>query len=238
MMRGGVPVGTSQMERDMTSEILTVATPMGVDPDRGPVSYTTLYEDLDGDGVAERIEIEDEPRLKGSPFREWRVYRKDETVPLAVAAGVEIEIRRSGSGAAVLVSDEAFWRIASNGKMYPYADLVMSRSEYMVMGSKEDRDLIDAYGAPGIFLENVRTISVQLSDRRGKHRVIAGGGYAFMDRLTETYAFVIADHNHVPVLASRSTGHPWLFRRGGGFTLITDNRYGFQISLIPEGFFG
>lgn len=220
----------------MASDILTVTTPMGADPDKGEIPFTTLHEDLDGDGVAERIEIEDVPRLEGSPFREWRVFRKDATSPIAVAAGVEIEIRRSESGASVLVSDEAFWRFAFNGKMYPYGDLVMSRSEHMMIGSQSDRDLIEAHGAPGIFLENIRTITVQIGDQRGKHRVIAGGGHAFMDQETGTYAFVIADRGNRPVLVGRSTGHPWLFRRGSAFTLITDSLYGYQISLIPEGF--
>lgn len=221
----------------MSSEILTVTTPMGASPDGGPIPFTTFHEDLDGDGVAERIEIEDEPRLEGSPFREWRVFRKDASLPATVSAGVEVEIRRSESGAAVLVSDEAFWRIAENGKMYPYGDLVLSQSKFMMMGTEQDRDLLDTYGAPGIFRENVRTIAVSLGGGRAKHRVMAGGGHAFMDEETGTFAFVISDHDHNPLVVSRSAGHPWLFRRGEGFTMITDNLYGFQISLIPGGFF-
>lgn len=219
----------------MASDILTVTTPMGSDPDKGEIPFTTLHEDLDGDGVEERIEIEDVPRLEGSPFREWRVFRKDASIPATVSAGVEVGIRLSESGAPVLVSDEAFWRFAFNGKMYPYGDLVLSKSKFMIMGTKADRDLLDAYGATGIFLENVRTIEVALGSGRGKHRVITCGGYAFMNKDTNTFPYIITDHRMNVKLAGNSTAHPWLFRNGDGFTLISDDAFGFQMTLLPGG---
>lgn len=219
----------------MAAEMLSVTTPMGADPNRGPIPFTALHEDLDGDGVPERIEIEDEPRLSGSPFREWRVYRRDGTVPITVAAGVEIGVRYSESGAPVLVSDEAFWRFAVDGRMYPYGDLVLTQAKFMMMGTREDRDLLDAYGAPGVFLDNVRTIAVALGGGRGKHRVITCGGYAFMNKETTTFPFIITDHLMNVKVAGNSIVHPWLFRNGSGFTLISDDIFGHQITILPEG---
>lgn len=219
----------------MTVDILSVTTPMGVDPEMGAVPFTALYEDLDGDGLPERIEIEDVPRLSGSPFREWRVYRGNGSVPAVVAAGVEIGVRHSSSGAPVLVSDESFWRFAPDGRMYPYGDLVLSRAKFMAMGTREDRDLLDAHGAPRVFLENVRTITVKLGQGRGDHRVITCGGYAFMNRETHTFPFVIADPKGNVRVAGNSIAHPWLFRNADGFTLISDDVFGHQITLLPEG---
>lgn len=219
----------------MSLEILTVTTPMGADPERPEIPYVTLSEDLDGDGVPERVEVETEPRLSGSPFREWRVFRDGGAGPIAVVAGVEVGIRHAESGAPVLVSDGAFWRVAPNGLMYPYGDLVLSRSMFTIKGTEADRELLDRYGAEGIFRDNVRTITVPLGQGRSEHRVIAGGGFAFADPEDGTALFIIATSDHVPVLVGRSMSHPWLFRNGAGFTLISDSLFGYQISLIPEG---
>ena len=220
----------------MTPEILTVNTPLGADPEKGEIPFDLILADLDGDGVEERVEIETVPRIDGSPFREWRVLREDRKL-IGVAAGVDVSVQQTESGLPVLVSDGAFWRGTHLGAVMPYGDLVLSRSDYMVMGTERDRQLLDENGSPGIFRQNVRTIPVQLSPGRGAHRVIAGGGFAFMDPETDTAAFVISDPEDRPVILGRSGGHPWLFRREGGFTLISDNAFGFQISLIPEGFF-
>jgi len=219
----------------MSPEIVTINTPMGVDHQRGDIPYETLYADLDGDGVDERVEVETAPRLEGVAFREWRVFREGATTPVGIAAGIDISIRQTQSGAPVLVSDGALWRIAENEKMYPYSDLVMSRSDFVVMGTKEDQHLLHTYGATGIFRENVRTIAIQIGSGRGQHRVIAGGGFAFMDEQTETFLFIISDPQHNPLIIGRSASHPWLFRTPGGFTMISESIYGHQISLIPEG---
>ena len=220
----------------MTPDVLTVNTPLGADPERGDIPFDLILADLDGDGVEERIEIETIPRINGSPFREWRVLRAGGEL-IGLAAGVDVSIQHTETGLAVLVSDGAFWRVAHTGALLPYGDLVLGRSDYMTMGTERERQLLEENGAPGIFRQNVRTIPVQLRPGRGAHRVIAGGGFAFTDPDSQTVAFAIVDPEDRPVILGRSGSHPWLFRREGGFTLISDNAFGFQISLIPEGYF-
>lgn len=219
----------------MSSGILTINTPMDTNWEQTGAPFETLEGDLDGDGEPERVEVEVEPRLQGSPFREWRVYKGVDPTPVLSAAGVEISINRAEDGSQVLVSDQSYWRIAQNGKMYPYGDLVMSRSELAVLGTKEDRDLLDLYGATGMFQDNVRTILVQLGESRARHRVIFGGGQAFADQEDGTAPFVVTDAGFKPLIIGRSMSHPWLFHNRSGFTMITESLYGFQISLVPEG---
>lgn len=219
----------------MSREVLTVTVPMGADPDRGEVPYEVFEADLDGDGVAERVEIETAPRISGSPFREWRVFHEGRDAPIGVAAGVEVEVVSSASGASAIRSDGAFWTLRPPFGLLPYGDLLAPRTAYMRQGTEADRRALQENGAPGIFRENVQVITINLTGGRTAHRVLAGSGFAFMDEASETSPFLITTWDGRPLFAGWSGAHPWLFRNGSGFTVIGKNRFGFQISILPEG---
>jgi len=218
----------------MSPEILTATTPLGAGPNGEAVPFDVLEADLDGDGVAERVEIETRPRLLGSPFREWRVLRADGAL-IGVAAGVEVAVERSGAGAALIRSDGAFWTLRPHFGLLPYGDLIEPRTPFMRTGTKEDQRALQANGAPGIFQDNVQVITIDLVGGREAHRVLAGSGFAFMDEASETSPFLITTADHRPLFGGWSGAHPWLFRNGTGFTVVAKSRFGFQISILPEG---
>lgn len=219
----------------MSFDILTVTTPMGADPEHGPIPYESLFADLDGDGVDERVEIETAPRLPGSPFREWRVYREGGVAPVGVLAGTEIAVVSAVSGAAAVRSDGAFWTMTGRFGISPYGDLLAPRTSFMGQGTEADQRALQENGAPGIFRENVQVITVSLNGDRRSHRVLAGSGFAFMDEASETSPFLITTADNRPLFGGWSGAHPWLFRHGPGYTVIAKNRFGFQISILPEG---
>jgi hypothetical protein len=218
----------------MSSEILTISTPLPPPSEAGAVSTMDVFEaDLDGDGGLERVEIDDMALPGRGPFREWRVFR--DTRLVHSGAGVEIAIRRAGNGRNLIVSDGAIWSLTDRFGMIPSGDLLDGRSKFMHSGTGSDRDAMDAAGAAGIFRENVQVITVNLTGSRHPHRVLAGAGFAFMDEATDTALFLITTHDHRPLISGRSTSHPWIFRNRNGFTLVGKDRFGFQISLLPEG---
>lgn len=219
----------------MSREILTVTTPMGADPDRGEVPYEVFQADLDGDGVNEIVQVETEPRLSGSPFREWRVFHEGRDAPIGIAAGVDVQVVRSPSGASAIRSDGAFWTLKPPFGLIPYGDLLAPRTAFMRQGTEEDRRVLQQNGAPGIFRENVQVITINLNGDRAAHRVLAGSGFAFMDEASETSPFLITTSRSEPLFGGWSGAHPWLFRNGAGYTVIAKNRFGFQISILPEG---
>lgn len=219
----------------MSPDILTVTVPMGADPERGAPPHESFVADLDGDGAGERIEIETEPRLSGSPFREWRVYHEGHAVPVGVSAGIDVAVVSAASGAATIRSDGAFWTLRSPFGLVPYGDLLAPRTAFMHQGTEADRRVLQENGAPGIFRENVQVITINLTGGRAAHRVIAGSGFAFMDEASETSPFVITTADHRPLFGGWSGAHPWVFRNGAGFTVVSKNRFGFQISLLSKG---
>lgn len=219
----------------MSPGILTVTTPMGVDPEKGDIPYESFLADLDGDGIDERVEIETGPRISGSPFREWRVYREGLSAPIGVSAGIEVDLVSADSGAASIRSDGGFWTLRERFGLLPYGDLLAPRTSYMHQGSEADQRALQENGAPGIFRENVQVITMSLNGDRKAHRVLAGSGFAFMDEASETSPFLITTSDSKPLFGGWSGAHPWLFRNGAGFTVVAQNRFGFQISILPEG---
>lgn len=219
----------------MARDILTVTTPMGADPDRGEIPYEVFMADLDGDGFEERVEIETVPRLSGSPFREWRVFHEGRDAPIGVAAGIDVAVTSAGSGASAIRSDGAFWTLKPPFGLVPYGDLLAPRTAFMRQGTEEDLRVLQQNGAPGIFRENVQVITINLSEGRAAHRVLAGSGFAFMDEASETSPFLITTALNEPLFGGWSGAHPWLFRNGAGYTVVAKNRFGFQISILPEG---
>jgi len=219
----------------MGPDILTVTTPMGAEPDRGDIPFETIFADLDGDGTEERVEIETAPRLSSGPFREWRVFRDGSSVPVGVCAGTDVTVVAAESGAALIRSDGAFWTLNPQFGLIPYGDLLAPRTAYMHQGTREDQRALQENGAPGIFRENVQVITIGLDGSRRAHRVLAGSGFAFMDEASETSPFLITSADHTPLFGGWSGAHPWLFRNGGGFTVVSRSRFGFQISILPEG---
>ncbi|PTX52485.1 hypothetical protein IQ03_01262 [Gemmobacter caeni] len=218
----------------MSPEILTISTPLSPPSDAGAAStMQTIETDLDGDGVLERVEIDDMALPGRGPFREWRVIRGGRVIHSC--AGVDITVRNAADGRAVIVSDGGLWHLSERFGMIPYGDLLSARTQFMQMGTAEDRDALDAAGATGIFRENVQVITADLTGARHPHRVLAGSGFAFMDEETDTALFLITTHDHRPLLSGRSAAHPWVFRNRDGFTVIGQDRFGFQISLLPEG---
>lgn len=219
----------------MSREILTVTTPMGADPDRGEVPYDVFHADLDGDGVNEIIQLETKPRLAGSPFREWRVFHEGRGAPIGVSAGIDVQVVNSPSGASAIRSDGAFWTLKPPFGLIPYGDLTAPRTAFMHQGTEADRKALQENGAPGIFRENVQVITVNLKGGRRAHRVLAGSGFAFMDEASETSPFLITSWDNRPLFGGWSAAHPWVYRNGSGFTVVAQHRFGFQISILPEG---
>lgn len=217
----------------MASEILTVTTPMLANVDVGQIPFETILADLDGDGSSERVEIDTSPRIEGSPFREWRVYRDDLLVH--ACAGIDVAVLQAQDGKEVIVSDGAFWTFATPTLFMPYGDMISERTKYLSMGTDQDRDVLDDFGLKGIFRDNVRVFTLRLSKGDGLHRVITGGGYAFMDRDSETSMFVITDSDHTPLFSGWARTSPWIFRNKEGLTLISDSIFGYQISIIQGG---
>lgn len=218
----------------MSSDILTISTPLSPPTEADAVSTMDVFEaDLDGDGVIERIEIDDMALPGRGPFREWRVFR--DTRLLHSGAGVDIAVRRAADGRSLIVSDGAFWSLTDRFGMVPSGDLLTPRTRFMQRGTQADRDALRAAGAEGIFQDNVMVITVDLNGTRHPYRVLAGAGFAFMDEATETALFLITTHDNRPLLSGRSGAHPWVFRNGDGFTVVGHDRFGFQISLLPEG---
>ena len=218
----------------MSPEILTISTPLPPPSEAGAASTTQFVEvDLDGDGVLERVEIDDMALPGHGPFREWRVLRDGQVIH--AGAGVDIRLSSAPDGRGLIVSDGAFWSLSERFGLIPQGDLLSPRTKFMQMGTEADRDALRAAGAEGIFRENVQVITVNLTGSRHPHRVLAGAGFAFMDEATETALFLITTHDHRPLLSGRSAAHPWVFRNQDGFTVIGQDRFGFQISLVPEG---
>lgn len=218
----------------MASEILTVTTPMLANVDVGQIPFETILADLDGDGSSERVEIDTSPRIEGSPFREWRVYRDDLLVH--ACAGIDVAVLQAQDGNEVIVSDGAFWTFATPTLFMPYGDMIFERIKYLSMGTDQDRDILDKFGLEGIFRDNVRVITIGLPKSAGLYRVIRGGGYAFMDQDSETSMFVITDFDHNPVFSGWARSYPWIFVNKEGLTLISDSIFGYQISIIRGGF--
>ena len=224
----------------MSPDILSVTIPMIPDRDVTQIPFDTLETDLDGDGAPERVEIDTLPRITGSPFREWRVYRGMDPTPIGVGAGIEVRVGTAQGGRGAIVSDGAFWTLDERFGVLPYGDLLTPRTRFMQTGVKEDQEALQSFGVEGIFRENIHTITLNLQEDpllRGEHRVIAGSGFAFMDEATESSPFLITTPDRRPIFGGWSGAHPWLYRNGENITVVAKNRYGFQVSIIPGGLF-
>jgi hypothetical protein len=221
----------------MSSEILSVTIPMGADRDVSTIPVETFEADLNGNGSPERVEVDTLPRLTGSPFREWRVYRDGSDTPVGVGAGISVEIGASSGGRFGLVSDGAYWTLHERFGLIPYGDLLAPRTRFMETGDRDDQGALQGFGVNGIFRENVHTITVGLRETRAPHRVISGSGFAFMDEASEASPFLITTPDRKPIFGGWSGAHPWMYRNGDAFTVVSKNRFGFQVSIIPGGLF-